>query len=308
MNQLHKRYLVLVRIVILSILPLVTACKKEKVEPFSYPLKKVKVRGTNGIVEHQGNLWVADLLGNQIIGFNKEGKIFATYTQSILGSAPDDLCFIDDTTIVWTSFFTGEVKMTTLRGRTTVLVDGIPSVNPIAKVPFERSVVVSSSVGEAVSVYKIDVDEPFKRTLVSEIPGINGFDIDEFFNLYAPIFDLESVLGNGQLFWLNLIGRFNLIFTPDFPLEPKKTGYSAPTGVAYAGGGVWYVLESVGGIKVYKFTPSTNESEQIFKSNIPIGDNLCVAEDGKIYVTTFLEDRIIEISTDGSSREFKVKN
>lgn len=285
------------------------SCKKDNSNKlFSYPLKNIKVRGTNGIVEHNGNLWVADLLGSQIIGFDKEGKIFATYTPNILGSAPDDLCFVDDTTMVWTSFFTGEVKMTTLRGMTTTIADGIPNVNPIAKLPDERSVVVSSSVGDDVSIYKIEIDDPYLQIYISGIKGINGFDIDEFNNLYAPIFNLESVLGNGELFWINLIAKFNSSFIPDFIEEPKKKGYNAPTGVTYGGQGVWYVLESVGGINVYKFTPSLNESQKVFSSKIPIGDNLCVAEDGAIYVTTFVSDEIIEILPSGESRVFRIKN
>jgi streptogramin lyase len=283
------------------------SCKKEEVS-FSYPKKNIKVRGTNGITEHQGNLWVADLLGSQIIGFDREGKIFATYTPNILGSAPDDLCFVDDTTIVWTSFFTGEVKMTTLRGKTTVLATGIPSVNPIAKVPNERSVIVSSSVGDDVSLYKIDIDNPSKVVIKTGIQGINGFEVDEFNNLYAPIFNLESIVGNGQIFWINLVTKFSLEFVPDFINEPNKQGYNGPTGVAYGGQGIWYVLESVGGINVYKLIPSLNESERIFSSNIPIGDNLCVAEDGNIYVTTFLEDSIIEITPEGNSRVFRLRN
>ncbi len=64
------------------------SCKKDEKEDiedgFSFPLKKVNVIGTNGLVEHQGKLWVADLLGAQIIGFDQQtGKIFATYLSSI---------------------------------------------------------------------------------------------------------------------------------------------------------------------------------------------------------------------------------
>jgi sugar lactone lactonase YvrE len=238
----------------------------------------------------------------------EDGKIFATYTADILGSAPDDLCFVDDTTMVWTSTFTGEVKMTTLSGNTTVLAGDIPSVNPIAKVPNERSVLVSSSFLDNVSVYKINIDNFSKQSVIDGIEGINGFDIDAANNLYAPIFNLESLLGNGRLYFLNLITNSNLAFIPDFPLEVNKTGYNAPTGVASGLNGEWYVLESVGGIKLYKLIPSLNTSEKIFSSNIPIGDNLCVASDGYIYITTFLGNRIIEISPTGESRIIKLKN
>jgi outer membrane protein assembly factor BamB len=284
--------------------------KKIIEEGFSFPLKKVNIVGTNGLVEHQGKLWVADLLGGQIIGFDQQtGKIFATYTKAFLKSAPDDLCFINDTTFAWTSFFTGEVKVTTFSGQTTLLASAGKNVNPIAKIPNKDAVAVSFSVGNNQSLLEINVLNGQIDTIVKNIPAINGFDISEDGILYAPITDNASFLGKGKILRVDIKNKTFEIITPNFPGMPSKEGFLFATGIVVGDLETIYVLQSLNPVSVYK-VDAINEVA-ILKGELTqkIGDNICLDKFGNILVSTFIGNEVVEINnTNGSIRTIKIKN
>jgi hypothetical protein len=294
----------------ICLLALISCKKKQDISiDKKYPKEIVNIMGTNGIVSKHHLLWVADLVGNNIIGFNEKGKIIASYSKKTLGTAPDDLCFLDDTTIIWTSFFSGEVKQTNISGKTITIANNIPNVNPIVNIPNQRAVLVAPSVGSNISLIKINVDNLSQETIVDNMEGINGFDINQNGILYAPIFNINAIAGNGKIIKIDINQKTKEIINPIFENEANKKGFNAPTGICFNNtGDKIYILEAFGTIAVYEYNPSNNIARKIYKSNNPIGDNICMAENGKLYLTTFIGNKIIELNINGTFREFNLYN
>ena len=290
------------------------SCKKDEKEDiedgFSFPLKKVNVIGTNGLVEHQGKLWVADLLGAQIIGFDQQtGKIFATYTKSLLKSAPDDLCFINDTTFAWTSFFTGEIKKTTYSGQTMLLASVGENVNPIAKIPNKDAVAISFSVGNNQALLEINVLNGQIDTIVKNIPAINGFDITEDGFLYAPITDNAALLGKGKILRVDIKNKTFEIITPNFPEMPSKEGFLFATGIVMVGSDNMMVLQSLNPVSVYSVNTVDKSAQLKGILTQKIGDNICLDGHGNVLVSTFIGNEIVEINNiSGEKRTIRIKN
>jgi hypothetical protein len=291
-----------------------SSCKKEEekivLDGFKFPLQKIQILGTNGIVSHQGKLWVADLLGGQIVGFDQQsGKIFATYTRALLKSAADDLCFINDTTFAWTSFFTGEVKKTTFSGQTTQLATVGKNVNPIAKIPNKDAVAISFSVGNNQALLEINVLNGQIDTIVKNIPAINGFDITQEGILYAPITDNASLLGKGKILRVDIKNKTFEIITPNFPEMPSKEGFLFATGIVMVGSDNMMVLQSLNPVSVYSVNTVDKSAQLKGILTQKIGDNICLDGHGNVLVSTFIGNEIVEINNiSGEKRTIRIKN
>lgn len=275
----------------------------------NYPLKQVTLFGCNGIVIENDKIWIADLFGQQIIGADKyTGKIFATYTKEMLNDQPDDLCFVDNDNFVWTAPYTGFVYKTNING-TTIKLDSVGNnVNPITKFPNERAVVVGFSRGENHPVLKINVDNGNKDTLVNGIIAVNRFAISNNI-LYAPTNDDESIFGKGKLLMANLSTGTHYIQDLHFPTEQSKTGITFPTSVAVGKDGWIYMLQALPPVSVYKVNPDDGTALLVSRvDNNLVADNMFLNTDGKIYVTGFIGNKIVEIDTNGLNRSIYIKN
>lgn len=293
---------------LLLTLLLLSACQKVQV-PFAYPKEEVTIIGNNGVVIQNDKIWFADLLDGQIIGADKStGKIFATYTKKMLKAAPDDLCFIDEENFVWTSPGDGRVSKTNIDGTTVVLAFVGAYVNPVAKIPNEHAVAVSFSVGDKTAILKINTDNGKVDTLVKDIVPMNGFDISSSNKVYAPTSDLNSILGQGKLLMADLnAGTFSVIGL-HFPAEPSRAGLSFPTGVALGPDGSVYMLQSLPPVSVYKVDPLSGTATKLASVTNPVGDNIFVNGDGKVYVSTFVGNQIVEIDQSGNQRTISIHN
>jgi len=263
--------------------------------------------GSNGILFSEGELWVADLLGSQLIRVNPiKGKITEQLSLRSVNAGPDDLVLQEDGTIVWTAPLQGLVGKTSAAGVSTILAEVDEWVNPIAFAPGKTAVLVGFSVGNTTELLKVDISDGTTAVVAAGLPPINGFEIAEDGFLYAPVFDLDAISGKGKIVKVDLSdGSFSLL-TLTFPFQPAKQGLNIPTGVTAGTDGYLYALESFPPA-VYKIEISSGEATLLAKIPEPLGDNLTVAPGGIVYATTFLGDKIAEIQPSGELRMISIK-
>lgn len=258
---------------------------------------------SNGVKVEGGLVYTTDLLGQVITGFRPEdGKIEKQYDFSEINTGPDDLVFMDDGTIYWTSPTSGRVG-SIVNGVIEVLEEPGESVNPIERRPgtdqvyfgFESDDNAIGRIDHSTGTIELDV--------VTNLPSINGFSFAEDDFLYAPLFAFDFInIANaeGGVIRIDVDNDSYEQLEVTFPEEELKEIFKATTGLVADGQGSLYVLESFPPA-VYRLDLATLEAFRLRNISTIATDNIALSPDGQLlYVTSFSSPQVFETPIDGS--------
>lgn len=259
--------------------------------------------GSNGLAYDptacRGSIWVADLFGGELLRFDPATSVIEErYGASDGLDAPDDLVVTADGRLVSTSPKGGTVSLTERDGKTTVLAHFDPGPNPIALEPGGQAVLVGFEADEPTTLERVPLDGGKVTTIATGLPALNGFAFGPDGLLYAPTGGASGALGGGGIARIDTkTGQWSPI-TLSFD-EAGKKGLDFAAAIAFGPHGEPYALQGIGP-RVYRIDTETGAATLVAKLPTTTGDNLVVAPDGTIFVSTFQQPRLFELRPDGS--------
>jgi sugar lactone lactonase YvrE len=250
-------------------------------------------KGTNGVVYRNGELWIADLTGGQLIVVDPaSGAIVARYgAEAGITGQPDDLAIAADGTVYWTGFDSGIVGRMRPGQKSTTLATIAPGVNPIAFGPDGQLYVGRALTGDG--LYRVDPASGQVTSIAPTLGNVNAFAFGRDGQLYAP-----NMAGTGSLVRIDprsgamatlaenlgqvdaVRFRLNRLGTKDYTTAYVLVAYPAK---------VWTVNLGTGAATAFKETLPN-----------PIGDNMAFAPDGRLFVTAYNRPSISVIAPDGT--------
>jgi sugar lactone lactonase YvrE len=256
------------------------SCEKEtSTNNFRVPI------ATNGITYYDDLIWVADLFGQSITAVNPEtGYIEKQYDFSPLNIGPDDLIFLDDGTIIWTSPTANKVGKISTDGVISILSETNGSANPITQNKETGEVFIGYTSENGV-VSRVDPVNGTVTEVVTGLPSINAFSFAENGLLYAPLFSVEGLLtGEGGVIKINLDSGAFEEWEVSFPNESNKQIFKNTTAV------------------------KIDNNNDVFVSIPTISaDNIALDDNGNLYVTTFIQNIIFVFDQDGNRRKITIQ-
>ena len=263
-------------------------------------------KASNGIIFHKGSLWMTDLVGQAVYKVSPEnGGILDYFSYAHLGAGIDDIEVLNDGTMVWTSPLKNFAGKTTPDGKSTILLRQINSINPVTISKDERYAYFCSSTGNPVTLYRVDLQTDEVVALNEEMIAVNGYDMDDDGFIYAPN-PIDPITGRGKLVKINSeTGQFSTLEV-DFINEPLKRDFEFPTGVVIGMNNRIYVLESLNP-KVYVVDKRTLEATLLHKLPLAFSDNIAVDDEENVYVTSFVDNKIAKIFSNGDVKVLQVK-
>lgn len=264
----------------------------------------------NGIaIDSQGNLWVANGLGSELLQLDGSGKtILARYGRAQGVDGPDDLA-LDDDYVYYTANFTlaGAVgRLDRKTGKARTLANTGLGTNPIVRLPSGRllaGITLGASGGLAsllnlTGLYEVDPTgaTPAKR-IVKDSKGINAFCVAPDGYAYGPalnsVYRIDLKTGASKL----LRNDFGFAASVRYNPRDQQLYVLDVAPPAHPTKPLLYRM-SVDG-KVEKFAVLSEQKGAI----LPVADNFAIGEDGTFYVTRFLQPVISRVSADGQTSE-----
>lgn len=262
-----------------------------------------KPLASNGVKFQDGLIYFTDLLGQLITGIDpNDGTMREQFDFSVIATSPDDLVFMDDGKIYWTSPLQGTLGQI-VDGQIETLAQPGESVNPIERRPGTDEVYFGFE-NEHASIGRIDHSSgEITYDVVEGLPSINGFSFAEDGYLYAPLFSMADILLGSDAGVLRIdvdAGTWEPLDVT-FPEETAKTVFKATTGVVADGAGSLYVLESFPPA-VFKLHLQDLTAFRVRNIGSLATDNIALSSDGStLAVTAFNEARVFLMSVDGSA-------
>jgi sugar lactone lactonase YvrE len=199
----------------------------------------------------------------------------------------DDLVFLADGTMVWTSISAGMVRARKGDEPVRVIARDLPSVNSINVRKSDGRLFVGQVFGGD-GVWEIDpagVKPP--RNIIKDPGGFNGFDIGSDGMLYGPLWFKRQVV------------RIN----PDTgELKVIAEGFGTPAAANFDSKGRLYVLDTARGELVR--VNVTNGEKQVVARLATSLDNLAIDSKDRIFVSNMADNAIHEVDPEtGTARE-----
>ena len=250
--------------------------------------------GANGLAfGPDGQLWVADLVGSQVLSVDPEtGAILARFgaDEGVVG--PDDVAIAADGSIYWTGFVTGVVGRISPAGENEIIAELSPGANPITFTDDGRLLVGLAEASDA--LYEIDPEgseEP--RLIAEELGDVNAFAVGPDGFLYGPRFGL-----NGE-------GAVVRIDIESGEATEVTDGFNFPAAVKFDADGSLYVLHVISP-ELFLVDVDSGELTSVTEPPTALVDNFAIADDGRFFVTAFNEPVISVISVDGETRTITI--
>jgi sugar lactone lactonase YvrE len=150
------------------------------------------LRGANGLACRDGRLFVAVAAANRIAEVTSDGKVVPVSTPDDL-SAPDDLTFAPDGSMLVTAMRSGSLWRRDPSERWTELDVPLPGANGVAVSPEGRTFVSQCFYGDGIAEIA-SLATPKARTVASDLGCPNGFFIDASGSLVVPLLEKGSVV------------------------------------------------------------------------------------------------------------------
>ncbi|MBL8645012.1 MAG: hypothetical protein JNK21_13840 [Rhodospirillaceae bacterium] len=241
------------------------------------------MHGVHGLaVGPDGALYAASLTGHSIYRVDLDSNEVTTFVGPPRGTA-DDLAFFPDGTLAWTAGSFGAVYARTPAGRILTLAKDMPGINSINFTKDGRLFVTRIFGGDG--LYEIDPKgEAPPRVVAEQIGGLNGFEIAADGSLYGPLFF------KGKLVKVNI---------DTGAMTDVALGFMQPSAVNLDAKGRLVALDYVTG-EVMRLYPEGG-ARQLLATVPPPADNLAIAPNGFIYVSSSVYNGITEINPDSGA-------
>jgi streptogramin lyase len=257
--------------------------------------------GVNGLVEEDGQVWVADLFGGQLVRFDPAtGRIDERYGRPDGLCGTDDVVVMPDRTLVATCPVDGRVIAVARGGDARVLDVVGRSVNPIALDPSGGSVLVGFGSEDDDRVLRVFTDGRPTEVVADGLPVLNGFDVGPDGRLYAPTGGAAGSFGTGGLGRLDLsTGEFEQL-PLTFP-GSTRTGFDFACGVDVAADGTVFVAQCFNP-SVFAVDPDTGVATLVGRAPLDTADNIVVLDDGRVVLSGFFGGKVVVFTpaADGS--------
>lgn len=249
--------------------------------------------GTNGInIDDDGNLWIADGQGDQVIQVDPEsGEILARYP-SQGGATPDDIAIDEQGRAFWTGFGSGDIgRIDPATGEHVYVADLPEAANPITFAQDGRLFVGLAVLDDA--LYEVDptgVDDA--RLLSEDLGNVNGFDVAADGYLYGP-------RANGEIVRID--------WEAGVVTDVIASGLGFPAAVKEGADGALYVLSAAPAPPTMRRVDiASGDVTDVVELDTQLVDNFAIGADGTFYVTTFNRPVVIVVPPDGEATELAI--
>lgn len=268
------------------------ACSIATAEPLSkdYSIEQIvkpsAFHGIHGLAfDANDRLFAGSVSGQSVYFVDRDTGRVETVVPAPEGLA-DDLVFLADGTMVWTSISVGMVRAR--KGNEPVrVIANIPSVNSINVRKSDGRLFVGQVFGGD-GVWELDpagVKPP--RNIIKDPGGFNGFDIGGDGMLYGPLWFKKQVVR----------------IDPDSgELKVIADGFGTPAAANFDSKGRLYVLDTARG-EVVRVNVANGEKQVVAKLATSL-DNLAIDSKDRIFVSNMADNAIHEVDPDtGKARE-----
>jgi DNA-binding beta-propeller fold protein YncE len=260
---------------------------------------------TFGLAFHNMLLWVADFHGGQVLAVDPDSGAIIRRLQSIDGVSPEvnDVAVAKDGTIFWIGFNDGQVAVLPPSNAYRTFAQVTPGTYAIALSPDGKKLYAGGAIGKANSVWTMDLT--FQERGQPKAPqqvALRSFDVSDDGLLYGPRFGSSSARPgvDGALVRVNPVtGEFvDLVSNLDGPIAVKL---SPDNKVAYV-----LSLPPGGKPKLSAIDLTTRLSTDLPPLRTALADNLAIADDGRIFVSSFNESVINVLGADGAVKTLQI--
>lgn len=285
-----RRTRVLITAAVAGLVAVVAGCTPSTLPDGSVP--QDPPFGVNGLVEEDGDVWVADLFGGQLLRFAPDsGRVLERYGRMEGLCGTDDVVVMPDGTLVATCPVDGRVIAVERGGRARLLDAVGRSVNPIALDPSGEAVLVGFGSPEDDRVLRVFPDGRPTEVVADGLPVLNGFDVGPDGSLYAPTGGAAGSFGTGGLGRLDLTtGEFEQI-PLTFP-GSGRTGFDFACGVDVGADGTVFVAQCFNPT-VFAVDPDTGVATSLGRAPLDAADNLVALDDGRVVLSGFFGGRVV---------------
>jgi sugar lactone lactonase YvrE len=250
----------------------------------------------NGVVYRDGLLWMASLLGGELVVADPAtGGIVGRFgpDQGVTGS-PDDLAMAPDGTVYWGGYVSGDVGALTTDGRSRRLAAIGPGVNPLVLGPDGALYVSRLFIGKG--LYRIDPATAAVTVLNPDV-GTNAFGFGPDGAIFGPTgLTLPSHLQRiDPAGWrATTVNRDVGLLASSVRFPPAARG-EAPTTA--------YVLTATPPVVVQRIDVTTGRrAAPDIRLPLTLADNIAFAPDGRMFVTGFTQPAVAVVEVDGRAR------
>ncbi|MDR3417247.1 MAG: SMP-30/gluconolactonase/LRE family protein [Nevskia sp.] len=241
-----------------------------------------RLYGANGLrTGADGRVYVAQVSGSQISAIDIDSG--AVETISPMGGdivGPDDLVFDEQGDLYVTEFTEGRVSVLTAKGDCRVILDQMPSANPIA---MHQGRLLAGECRPGGRIMELDLDGGAPRVIVADVPMPNAMEVGPDGKLYFP------VMGTNEIWRVDLKGG-----------APEKVAgdLGVPDSVKFDSKG-YIISTQVGSGEVLRIDPRNGERTVL--ATIAPGLDNCTFVGERLFVSS-ISGQVNEILADGRVR------
>jgi len=243
--------------------------------------------GVHGLAfDANDRLFAGSVVGQSLYAVDRDSGRVDTVIPAPDGMA-DDIVFLRDGTMVWTSISVGMVRARKGNEPVRVIARDLPSVNSINVRKSDGRLFVGQVFGGD-GVWELDptgVKPP--RNIIKDVGGFNGFDIGSDGQLYGPLWFKQQVVR---------------IHPDTGALKVVADGFHTPAAANFDSKGRLYVLDTARG-EVVRVDVGTGNKQVLARLATSL-DNLAIDSKDRIFVSNMADNAIHEVDPEtGAVRE-----
>lgn len=234
--------------------------------------------GVHGLgIDARDRLYAGSVAGARLYRVDAEDGSVTTEVPPPKGMA-DDMEFLPDGTLVWTAISQNAVRARKPGGEIVDLATDLVSVNSIAYRESDGRLFVAQVFGGD-GLWELDPEgEKPRRNILTDMGGLNGFDIGPDGMIYGPLWFKQKVVK----------------IDPDSgEMTTVAEGFHTPAAANFDSNWNLYVLDTATG-QVYRVDIKTGEKE-VFATLKTSLDNLAIDSRDQIYVSNMADNAIHRI-------------
>jgi outer membrane protein assembly factor BamB len=260
--------------------------------------------GTFGLAYHDDQLWVADFYRGQVLAVDPDSGSIVKRLESQDGVSEEvnDVSVRDDGTIFWLGYNDGAVAV--LAGNEyKTFGDVTPGTYSIALSADGKTLYAGGAVGHPSQLWTFDLTKQEQTKKSTTATAMRSFDVGPDGKLYAPRFGAATAKAglSGALLQVDPVTGtpVELVSDLDGPIAVKLSRDGTTAHVL--------CLPPAGKPSVQSIDLTTRlRKGPAVELRTPLADNLAVADDGRIFVSSYNESVISIIGTDGQVKTLHI--